>query len=241
MTCRRHDHGVAFSRQPRPSGRMFKVSDLDCAEEVAVLKREIRAARGQPDPCIRYFERPDDGCRVRRQRVPNRDIEAAVRRTGMSASRWRDQRGQGWPQRAQPPPAGLVDDGERRLGPDRSGVHPWLAGGIWEALRLLSHSGQITPARDHRLRVRDRFGRSLRPGEGVARCPAPAAGHEPADDRRRRRRDRDRRVVRGGHGRLPVRTLAGARELERRPRAPGHRGAARSVARRPCDGVRHRR
>ena len=143
--CRGHDHGGAFSRQARPSGRIFKVSGLDCAEEVAVLKREIGPLVGGEDHLAFDILNGRMTVAEAARHVPDRDITAAVKRTGMSASRWesgRDEDG--------------ANERNRRLQvwlTTASGVsvliglvlHAWLAGGIWEALRLLSHSGQVTP------------------------------------------------------------------------------------------------
>ena len=47
--CCSHDHGADVSAQARAGGRIFKVSGLDCAEEVAVLKREIGPLVGGED------------------------------------------------------------------------------------------------------------------------------------------------------------------------------------------------
>ena len=65
--------------------------------------------------------------------------------------------------------------------------------------------------------------RLVRAPQGLARAAAPAAGHEPADDHRRRGRHGHRRVVRGGDGGVPVRAVAAAGIVERRPGAAGHR------------------
>jgi Cd2+/Zn2+-exporting ATPase len=144
-TCRGHDHGADVSAQARPKGRVFKVSGLDCAEEVAVLKRELGPLVGGEDRLAfdvlngRMTVAEDAG------HVPDRDVTAAVQRTGMIASRWepgRDEDG--------------ANERHRRLQvwlTAFSGfsvltglvLHAWLAGGIWEALRLLGHSGQTTP------------------------------------------------------------------------------------------------
>ena len=64
--------------------------------------------------------------------------------------------------------------------------------------------------------------------ESLARPASCPSRHEPADDGRRRRGDRHRRVVRGRDRGVPVRALAGARGVERRPRTPGDRGTARA-------------
>ncbi|MGH6899865.1 MAG: FtsH protease activity modulator HflK [Geminicoccaceae bacterium] len=143
--CRSHDHGADVATQARPSGRTFKVSGLDCAEEVAVLRREIGPLVGGEDHLA--FDVLNGRMTVAEaaRHVPDRDITAAVQRTGMSASRWqpgRDEDG--------------ADERHRRLQvwlTTASGLsvliglvlHAWLAGGIGEALRLLGHSGQAMP------------------------------------------------------------------------------------------------
>jgi Cd2+/Zn2+-exporting ATPase len=143
--CCGHDHGANVSTEARPKERIFKVSGLDCAEEVAVLKRAIGPLVGGEDRLA--FDVLNGRMTVAEdaRHVPDRDITAAVKRTGMTASLW------------QP---GLDEDGanerHRRLQvwlTTLSGLsvltglvlHAWLAGGMWEALRLLGHSGQTTP------------------------------------------------------------------------------------------------
>jgi Cd2+/Zn2+-exporting ATPase len=143
--CCGHDDGADVSTRARSKGRIFKISGLDCAEEVAVLKRKLGPLVGGEDRLA--FDVLNGRMTVAEdaRHVPDRDITAAVKRTGMAASRW------------QP---GLDEDGanerHRRLQvwlTTLSGVsvlaglvlHAWLAGGIWEALRLLGHSGQTTP------------------------------------------------------------------------------------------------
>ena len=143
--CRSRDHGAGVSPQGCPRGRIFKVSGLDCAEEVAVLKREIGPLVGGEDRLA--FDVLNGRMTVAEdaRHVPDRDITAAVERTGMGASRWepgRDEDG--------------ADERHRRLQvwlTTASGLsvvtglvlHAWLAGGIGEALRLLGHSGQSVP------------------------------------------------------------------------------------------------
>jgi Zn2+/Cd2+-exporting ATPase len=140
-----HDHGPATAKQERPRGRIFKISGLDCAEEVAVLKREIGPLVGGEDHLA--FDILNGRMTVAQaaRHVPDRDIAAAVQRTGMSASRWepgRDEDG--------------ATERHRRLQvwlTTASGLsvliglvlHAWLAGGIAEALRLLGHDGQAMP------------------------------------------------------------------------------------------------
>jgi Zn2+/Cd2+-exporting ATPase len=143
--CPGHDHGAGVSSKEPAKGRIFKVSGLDCAEEVAVLKREIGPLVGGEDHLAFDILNGRMTVAEAARHVPDRDINAAVKRTGMSASRWesgRDEDG--------------ANEHNRRLQvwlTTASGVsvliglvlHAWLAGGIGEALRLLSHSGQVTP------------------------------------------------------------------------------------------------
>jgi Zn2+/Cd2+-exporting ATPase len=143
--CCSHDH-AAVPAQPRLSGRTFKVTGLDCAEEVAVLRREIGPLVGGEerlafDVLNGRMTVADDA-----QHVSDREIAAAVSRTGMAASRWRPGQGED-----------RADEHHRRLQvwlTALSGLsvlaglvlHAWLAGGIGEALRLFGgHDGQTMP------------------------------------------------------------------------------------------------
>jgi Cd2+/Zn2+-exporting ATPase len=145
-TCAGHDHGAGVSTNARSQGRIFNVSGLDCAEEIAVLRRELGPMVGGEDRLA--FDLLNGRMTVAEaaRRVPDRDIMAAIKRTGMSARRWEP---------------GLnehgVDDRQRRLQvwlTALSGLsvliglvlHVWLAGGFAEALRLFSgHAGQAMP------------------------------------------------------------------------------------------------
>jgi Zn2+/Cd2+-exporting ATPase len=135
----------ASTASARRSGRTFKVSGLDCAEEVAVLKRELGPLVGGEDRLA--FDVLNGRMTVAEEarHVPDRDLLAAVKRTGMSASRWqpgRDEDG--------------ADERHRRLQvwlTALSGLavlaglalHVWLAGGFRDALRLFGHAGQSMP------------------------------------------------------------------------------------------------
>ncbi|HEX2479206.1 MAG TPA: hypothetical protein VHK45_07990, partial [Geminicoccaceae bacterium] len=143
--ARRSDHGPGVSTQACPRSRIFKVSGLDCAEEVAILKREIGPLVGGEDRLA--FDVLNGRMTVAEaaRHVPDRDITAAIQRTGMGASRWEPGREEDG-----------TDERQRRLQvwlTTASGLsvltglvlHAWLAGGIGEALRLLGHSGQATP------------------------------------------------------------------------------------------------
>ena len=240
--CCSHDHGADVSTQARVGGRTFKVSGLDCAEEVAVLKREIGPLVGGEDRLA--FDVLNGRMTVAEdaRHVPDRDITAAVKRTGMSASRWEPGRDDGWRRRAPAPPAGLVDRPQRSLGADWPRAAHLACGRVRgsAAAARAPRTGHAA-ARDRRLRVRDRLRRPLRAGEGVVRRPAPATRHQPPDGDRGRGRDRHRRMVRGRDGRFSVRLVAHARELEHRQGTPRDLGAARPDAADRARPVGHRR
>jgi Cd2+/Zn2+-exporting ATPase len=140
-----HDHGGTAGSWMRRGDRTFKIAGLDCAEEVAVLKREIGPLVGGEDRLA--FDVLNGRMTVAddARHVPDRAIAAAVKRTGMSASRWEEGRDQDG-----------GDERHRRLQVWLTGLsgfsvliglvlHTWLAGGFAEALRLLGHRGQAMP------------------------------------------------------------------------------------------------
>ena len=237
-----HDPGADTATRARRGGRIFKVTGLDCAEEVAVLKREIGPLVGGEDRLA--FDVLNGRMTVAEEapHVPDRDITAAVKRTGMSASRWQpgqDENG--------------ANERHRRLQvwlTTLSGLsvltglvlHAWLAGGIGEALRLLGHSGQAMPLPEivayafaigfgvrYVLVKAWHAARRLRPDINLLMVIAitGAIAH--------------RRMVRGRDGRFPVRPVAHPRELERRQGTPRDLGAARPVAADRARPVGHRR
>lgn len=126
---------------------VFKVQGLDCAEEVAVLRREVGPLVGGADNLA--FDVLNGRMAVLDAAVPvsAAEIRAAVGRTGMTAVEWHPQ------------------NMAKRDGDDRhrrhqvwftalSGLfvaagfamHIWLAGGFSEALRLLGgHDGRPVP------------------------------------------------------------------------------------------------
>ncbi|MEQ8249591.1 MAG: heavy metal translocating P-type ATPase [Alphaproteobacteria bacterium] len=124
----------------------FKVEGLDCAEEVAVLKREVGPLVGGEEHLA--FDILNGRMKVLRnsQPVSSQDVRSAVARTGMKAVDWR-------PGQKRSP----VDDRRRLLQvwfTFLSGLgvfsglflHVWLAGGVWEAIRLFGgHGGQAIP------------------------------------------------------------------------------------------------
>lgn len=129
------------------AGNTFRIQGMDCADEVAILRREIGPLVGGGDNLA--FDLLNGRMTVLESAPPVSadDIREAVRRTGMTAVEWR------------PQDAKARDAGERHrrqqvwftslsglfvtLG---FGIHIWLAGGLTEALRLLeSHAGQTVP------------------------------------------------------------------------------------------------
>lgn len=125
----------------------FKVQGLDCAEEVATLRREVGPLVGGPARLA--FDVLNGRMMVleNAERVSADEVRQAVRRTGMTAVEWRE------------------DDEESKRANERhqraqswfttlSGIslfvgvaqHVWLAGGFAEALRLFAgHGGQAMP------------------------------------------------------------------------------------------------
>lgn len=137
----------AGSLRPRDVMRLtFKVQGLDCAEEVAVLKREVGPLVGGEDKLA--FDVLNGRMMVLKEAtaVSAADVRQAVARTGMSAEEWRP--GQ---------QANGADDRHRRLQVQfttLSGAcvlaglvfHAWLAGGLGQALQLFGgHDGAAMP------------------------------------------------------------------------------------------------
>jgi len=144
--CCSHEHAAQMRPLPRPQGRTFMVSGLHCAEEVALLKREIGPIVGGEERLAFNVLNGRMTIADDARHVPDRDIAAAVKRTGMVAARWQPGRGEY-----------RADERHRRLQlwlTALSGVsvlaglvlHVWLAGGLGEALRLFGgHDGQAMP------------------------------------------------------------------------------------------------
>lgn len=129
------------------TGKTFRIQGMDCADEVAILRREIGPLVGGGDNLA--FDLLNGRMTVLASAPPvsTENIREAVRRTGMTAVEWR------------PHDAKARDASEQHrrqqvwftslsgvfvaLG---FGIHIWLAGGFTEALRLLeSHAGQSVP------------------------------------------------------------------------------------------------
>lgn len=162
----RHDHShgvgtgsaccagdVCAGPEPRPAKGSagarytFKVQGLDCAEEVAVLRREVGPLVGGEDKLA--FDVLNGRMTVLDEAPPisAEDIRQAVRRTGMTAVEWR------------PEEKGKRDESDRHRRQQvwftsLSGlfvvagfvIHVWLAGGLGEGIRLLAgHDGKVTP------------------------------------------------------------------------------------------------
>ncbi|MCP5412066.1 MAG: cadmium-translocating P-type ATPase [Alphaproteobacteria bacterium] len=125
---------------------VFKVQGLDCAEEVAVLKREIGPIVGGENHLV--FDVLNGRMSVLKgaDAVNTEDIRKAVARTGMNAEEWRADRS-----------VGTTVDRHRWLQALFTAVsgsflalglilHVWLAGGLMAALGLFDgHSGHGMP------------------------------------------------------------------------------------------------
>jgi Cd2+/Zn2+-exporting ATPase len=138
---------VAPSQAERAAPRFtFKVQGLDCAEEVAILKREVGPLVGGADRLAFDVLNGRMSVLEEADAVSSEDVQRAVARTGMKAQEWR--RGQ---------KSGGADDRHRRVQiwfTTTSGLgvlaglllHIWLAGGLVDALRLFGgHDGRGMP------------------------------------------------------------------------------------------------
>ncbi|MEZ5819237.1 MAG: heavy metal translocating P-type ATPase [Xanthobacteraceae bacterium] len=125
----------------------FKVQGLDCAEEVAVLRREVGPLVGGESNLA--FDVLNGRMTVLDSAIPVSadDIRAIVGRTGMTAVEWR-------PQDAAARDAAATHYRHQIWFTTLSGsfvvvglmIHAWFAGGLADALRLLgTHSGQAMP------------------------------------------------------------------------------------------------
>src|SRR5581483_11058237 len=133
-------------KAPQRARHTFKVQGLDCAEEVAVLRRAVGPLVGDDKLAFDILNGRMtvlDGAPA----VSPDKITEAVRRTGMTAVEWRAETKQ-------------IDGSSDQYRQHRvwfttlSGLfvlvgfalHVWLAGGFAEAFRLLAgHGGQPTP------------------------------------------------------------------------------------------------
>jgi Cd2+/Zn2+-exporting ATPase len=183
---------------------IFRIQGMDCAEEVAVLRREVGPLVGGNDnlafDVLKGRMTILDGATP----VSANDIREAVRRTGMTAVQWR-------PQEAKVPDAGERHRRQQVWFTSLSGlfvaagfaIHIWLAGSFTEALRLLeSHAGQPVPRLeivDCRLFCRNRARRTVRRGQGVVCGKESSPRHEPAHDGCGTRRSGHWRMVRSGN------------------------------------------
>ena len=129
------------------AGKTFRIQGMDCADEVAVLRREVGPLVGGGDNLA--FDLLNGRMTVLESAPPVSadDIREAVRRTGMTAVEWR-------PQDAKARDASERHRRQQVWFTSLSGlfvaagfaIHVWLAGGLAEALRLLeSHAGQPAP------------------------------------------------------------------------------------------------
>ncbi|MGJ4899155.1 heavy metal translocating P-type ATPase [Bradyrhizobium oligotrophicum] len=125
----------------------FRVQGLDCAEEVAVLRREVGPLVGGESSLS--FDVLNGRMTVLDSAMPVSadEIRAVVGRTGMTAVEWR-------PQDAEVRDAAAIHYRRQVWFTTLSGVfvvvglliHAWFAGGLTDALRLLgTHAGQEIP------------------------------------------------------------------------------------------------
>ena len=205
--------------------RHFKIRGMDCAEEVAVLKREVGppGRRRGPASFDILKARMTVAAAAGRRR---REILKAVERTGMRAAGLA-----GGPRRAEP--EGVWQRRGRTVLTAASGLaRPRrLRRACRPGGRDLPRPGSEGWALAHAVPLAARCSIPLgdprrllvRAAEGVVRPAAAAAGHEPADDGRRRRARSASANGSRGDRRLPLRPLAGARILERGARPAGRR------------------
>jgi Cd2+/Zn2+-exporting ATPase len=138
--------GTAASAPSGVGGRIFKVSGLDCAEEVRLLKGALGPLVGGEHHLS--FDVLNGRMTIHDEAKPlsDREVAAAVKRTGLTARRWT--------------PGETDDDADerhRRLQLWLTilsglsvvaglGLHFWLAGGFAEAIRLFGgHDGKAMP------------------------------------------------------------------------------------------------
>lgn len=129
------------------NGRVtFKVEGLDCAEEIAILRRAVGPLAGGGDNLA--FDVLNGRMTVLDGAPPvaTEAIIAAIRKTGMNAVQWHPERNN----------TRDTSDRLRRtqvLFTSLSGffvvagfvIHMWLAGGLAQAFRLLTHGGPTVP------------------------------------------------------------------------------------------------
>ena len=180
-------------RMNAPRTRAFRVTGLDCAEEIAALRREVGPVVGGEARLGFDLLRGRMTVDAEARRIPDAAILDAVRRAGLAAEPWRT-------------------EGEERGGSGdrlrrRRLLLTVLSGAATAAAFSFTRSSPATSARRSAAKVwaassRCRFVARLLYAVGIAAgivlvsCRRPgwrsaaAAGHEPADDRRRRRRRR---------------------------------------------------
>jgi Zn2+/Cd2+-exporting ATPase len=115
--------------------QQFRVFGMDCAEEVAILRRELGPIAGSPENLAFDILNGKMIVRVDAARLPPRKIAEAVARTGMRAEEWREVQ----PGAAE---AGFWQRRGRTIMTAVSGiscaagfgVHVWLAGGVLAAI-----------------------------------------------------------------------------------------------------------
>ena len=198
----------------------LKIYGMDCAEEVATLKARLQPMPGVADLTFNILAGrltvtySDTG-------VTQDDLIAAISETGMRAERF--------------PEGGTIARESTRWARWGRTVLTITSGSAIMA-GFLVHAGtlgwqaaigdqrnsdcavdcEILLYRGHRRR------QLVCRSEGVACRHATTSRHEPFDDHRRDWRTAHRGVVRGGHGLIPVRSIARPGIVERRPCAPGN-------------------
>ncbi|HEX4495491.1 MAG TPA: heavy metal translocating P-type ATPase [Thermoanaerobaculia bacterium] len=119
----------------KETSRHYKIRGMDCAEEVAVLKREVGPRVGGEDRLSFDILKARMSVAAAAEEVPEREILKAVERTGMRAQVWREASEEAEPQ-------GVWQRRGRTILSSASGfailagfaVHAVLAGGISPAL-----------------------------------------------------------------------------------------------------------
>jgi len=147
-SCCASDSGSSLSDFSASRHRfIFQVQGLDCAEEVAALRRGVGPLVGGEDQLA--FDVLNGRMMVldSADHVSPEEVRQAVRRTGMSAVEWRedDEEGKRASERHHRVQAWLTTlSGLSVLA--GLALHVWLAGGFAEALRLFAgHDGQEMP------------------------------------------------------------------------------------------------
>ncbi len=109
----------------------FRIRGLDCAEEVAILKRELGPLVGGEQSLV--FDMLRGKLTIRADDVSAEAVGAAVARTGMKAEPWREE-SPGRDRKRRPRPQNMLAAASGLLTAAGFGVHAWIAGGFAAAL-----------------------------------------------------------------------------------------------------------